>query len=200
MKALHLGIFNQSYCNQSFCLYWMVLNSGLSCKETSLIALLAFCKGMTVQKHYPCLPLGCRCLSSVSLWPPLPLEGDRVRALGLLELLTPMEALRWPCRNQKNSKLLASQRSAGELKVICTCPGLGLVADLLGRATGSDWVMVLSLLARNRGWEWSRGRGSVWALSFRLGTNLGDSKKGTDARHDGEIWSQRSRGVRWNRS
>lgn len=48
---------------------------------------------------YPCLPLGCRCLSSVSLWPPLPLDGERVRALGLLELLTPMEALRWFCRD-----------------------------------------------------------------------------------------------------
>lgn len=47
---------------------------------------------------YPCLPLGCLCLSSVSLWPPLPLDGERVRVLGLLELRTPMEALRWFCR------------------------------------------------------------------------------------------------------
>lgn len=51
------------------------------------------------QAAYPCLPRGCRCLSSVSLWPPLPLDGERVRVLGLLELLMPMEALRWPCRN-----------------------------------------------------------------------------------------------------
>lgn len=46
---------------------------------------------------HPCLPLGCLCRSSVSLWPPLPLDGERVRDLGLLELLTPTEALRWLC-------------------------------------------------------------------------------------------------------
>lgn len=64
-----------------------------------------------------------------------------------------------------------------------------MVAALLGKARGSDWVMVLSLLARSRGWEWSEGRGSVWELSFRLGTYFGDSKNGTEdegmRRYDG---------------
>lgn len=74
-----------------------------------------------------------------------------------------------------------------------TCPGLGLVAALLGRARGSDWVMVLSLLARSRGWEWSKGRGSVWELSFRFGTNFGDSKNGTKdiTRCRGLVWRYR---------
>lgn len=66
--------------------------------------------------------------------------------------------------------------------VLSTCPGLGLVVALLGIARGSDWVMVLSLLARSRGCEWSEGRGRVWELSFRLGTYFGDSKKGTKDR------------------
>lgn len=66
--------------------------------------------------------------------------------------------------------------------VFSTCPGLGLVAALFGMARGSDCVMVLSLLARSRWWEWSEGRGNVWALSFLLGTYLGDSKKGTEDR------------------
>lgn len=63
--------------------------------------------------------------------------------------------------------------------VFSTCTGLGLVAALLGWARGSDWDMVLSLLARSKGWLCSEGRGRVWALSFRLGTYFGDSKKGT---------------------
>lgn len=46
--------------------------------------------------------------------------------------------------------------------------------------------MVLSLLARSKGWGWSEGRGNVWALSFRLGTYLGDSKKGT-RKNKGEV-------------
>lgn len=54
---------------------------------------------LSLHSPYPCLPLVGRCLSSVSLWPPLPLDGERARVLGLLELLMPMEALRWPCRN-----------------------------------------------------------------------------------------------------
>ena len=113
----------------------------------------------------------------------------------------PMEALRWPCRNTpittECQKLIyhsckslrsntlsviiskSNQWLTIHLMVFSTCPGLGLVAALLGRARGSDWVMVLSLLARSRWWEWSEGRGSVWALSFLLGTNFGDSKKGT---------------------
>lgn len=70
------------------------------------------------------------------------------------------------------------------LFVLSTCPGLGLVAALLGRARGSDWGMVLSLLARSSGWELSEGRGRVWALSFRLGTYFGDSKNGTE---DGSV-------------
>lgn len=56
-------------------------------------------RGTILILPHPCRPLGCLCLSSVSLWPPLPLDGERVRVLGLLELLTPMEALRWFCRN-----------------------------------------------------------------------------------------------------
>lgn len=79
--------------------------------------------------------------------------------------------------------------------VFSTCPGLELVAALLGMARGSDWIMVLSLLARSRVWEWSKGRGSVWALSFRLGTYFGDSKKGTEdggLSRDGDIYSEGS--------
>lgn len=86
--------------------------------------------------------------------------------------------------------------------VLSTCPGFGLVAALLGGARGSDWDMVLSLLARRSGWEWSEGRGRVWALSFRLGTYFGDSKKGTEdvgARFTGggsEVMSKREQDVR----
>lgn len=133
--------------------------------------------------RYPCLPVGCRCLSSVSLWPPRPLEGDLVRFLGLLELLTPMDARRWPCRDgpisitvNRHVCVCVSQHKSE----LSTCAGLGLGAALLGRIKGSDPVMVLSLLARSRGWEWREGGGSVWTLSFSLGTNFGDSKKGTD--------------------
>lgn len=60
-----------------------------------------------------------------------------------------------------------------------TCPGLGLVAALLSRPSGSDWGTELSLLARSRGWECSAGRGRVWALSLLPGMYFGDSKKGT---------------------
>lgn len=56
-------------------------------------------RGTILILPHPCRPLGCLCLSSVSLWPPLPLDGERARVLGLLELLTPIEALRWFCRN-----------------------------------------------------------------------------------------------------
>lgn len=74
---------------------------------------------------------------------------------------------------------------ADQLNGASTCPGL--VAALAGRISGSEPVTVLSLLARSSGWDCSEGRGSVWMLSFRLGTNFGDSKKGTDdVTHDGE--------------
>lgn len=111
---------------------------------------------------YPCLPLGCLWLSSVSLWPPLPLDGERVRVLGLLELRTPMEALRWFCRKHprnpkqtRASELILQQFNVWEHQqhrlVLSTCPGLGLVAALLGGTRVSAWDTVLSLLARRSG-------------------------------------------------
>lgn len=81
---------------------------------------------------------------------------------------------------------------------LSTCRGKGLVAALLGGAKGSGWVMLLSLLARRRGWEWIRVRGSVRALSWRLGTYFGDSRKGTgERRARGQKRGVKSEGGQW---
>lgn len=139
---------------------------------------------------YPCLPLGCRCLSSVSLWPPLPLDGERVRALGLLELLTPMEALRWFCRDTqtradaahpatyyKYSNTAACKVSKKKKKKKahtthpCICPGgylswVGIGCSLAGQA---QWVSlghgVIAVSPQQRVRMERRERQSVGALS-----------------------------------
>lgn len=76
-------------------------------------------RGTTLILPHPGRPLGCLCLSSVSLWPPLPLDGERVRVLGLLELLTPTEALRWFCR----STHLLTQELPGWFSINRSKPG-----------------------------------------------------------------------------
>lgn len=61
-----------------------------------------------------------------------------------------------------------------------TCTETMLVPGALGTAIQSGRFMLLSLLARRKGWGW--GMASVRALSRLWGAYLGDSTKGTERR------------------
>lgn len=123
------------------------------------------------------------CWSSSPQWRPGAgsAETHRQELMQLLMLFTINNATQQCARSEKKKKKTEHTQSILVLSWVTwvTCPGLGLVAALLGKPSGSDWGTELSLLARSRGCECREGRGSVWALSLLPRTYFGDSKKGT---------------------
>lgn len=132
---------------------------------------------------HPCRPRVCRPFSSLS--PPLPRDGERVRApRGLLELRDELgflypwgEAKDGGSESQCCHAPLLTIRGQRPL-VDVTCTDTALLAATLGGPIQSGTFMVLSLLARRRGC--GRGRASVRALSSLWGAYLGVSRKGTE--------------------